>query len=123
GKDLRQPPPPPPSTLSAQVHTQSAQQAAREARNPPSVRAIGPPASLGEARKVTEKMLAWLKGVDKPSVSSFQEFPGLGDGNVVCVPTPAAGPNDKGRRLLVAFVPIEKIRREFLEKLNPQDSS
>jgi serine phosphatase RsbU (regulator of sigma subunit) len=123
GRELRQPPPPPPSTLSTLVYTQSAQPA-REPRNaPPAVRAIGPTGSLAEARKVTQKMAEWLKAVERPSVSSFQEFPGLGDGNVVCVPAPAARPNDRARQLLVAFVPIETIRKEFLEKLNPKDSS
>jgi serine phosphatase RsbU (regulator of sigma subunit) len=126
GRELRPPPPPPappPSTLPSLVHTQSAQPA-REPRNaPPAVRAIGPVGSIAEARKVTQKMAEWLKAVERPSVSSFQEFPGLGDGNVVCVPAPAARPNDRARQLLVAFVPIETIRKEFLEKLNPKDSS
>jgi serine phosphatase RsbU (regulator of sigma subunit) len=120
--ESREPRQPPPSTLSSVAHTQPAQPP-REQRGPPAVRAIGPVGSIAEARKVTQKMAEWLKAVERPSVSSFQEFPGLGDGNVVCVPAPAARPNDRARQLLVAFVPIETIRKEFLEKLNPKDSS
>jgi hypothetical protein len=89
----------------------------------PAVRAIGPIGSHAEARKVAGKMHAWLKVVDKPSVSVFETFDELGDGNVVCVPAPAQRPGEKERRLLVAYVPIQTIREQFLEKLNPKDSS
>src|SRR5258706_16195295 len=92
------------------------------ARNPV-VHPIGPPGSAKAARTVLQKMRAWLAAARDSKVSTFQEFGGeLGDGNVVCVPAPERG-NDKARRLLVAYVKIEKIRAKFLDKLNPKDNS
>ena len=86
------------------------------------IRVIGPPMSQRAAREVTFKLRNWLSKVTGPSVSDFQQFGDLGEGNVVCVPAPDR-PGDKSRRLLVAFVPIRKVGFKFLDKLNPADSS
>ena len=91
------------------------------ARNP-IIRAIGPIGSHRQAREVVQKVRDWLVKVREPSVSAFDKFGDLGDGNVVCVPAPDR-PGDKSRRLLVAFVPIQKVRGKFLDKLNPADNS
>jgi hypothetical protein len=88
----------------------------------PLVRAIGPPGSQKEARKVVHEMQGWLHTVTVASVSSFQEIPDLGNGNVVCVPAPALRLGEKDRRMLVVFVPIDVIY-QFLQKLNPADST
>ena len=88
----------------------------------PAVRVIGPPGSHRLAKEVALKMQTWLSTVEQPSVSNFQEFGELGAGNVVCIPAPAR-PGDKNRRLLVAYVPIQKVRGKFLDKLNPSDMS
>ena len=88
----------------------------------PVVRVIGPAGSQRSARDVAHKLRTWLSKVDEPSVSVFEKFGELGDGNVVCVPAPER-PGDKSRRLLVAYVPIEKVRGKFLDKLNPTDST
>jgi hypothetical protein len=94
-------------------------------KNQQAVRAIGPtgPKWHAEAEDVALYLYDWLKQIDRPSVSGFQEIAKLGDGNVVCVPTPATKPGDREHRLLVAFVPIKTIRDQFLDKLNPKDSS
>ena len=99
----------------------SNESAASLARNP-AVRAIGPPGSNRAAHEVAEKMQAWLAKIEQPSVSVFQDFGEWGAGNVVCVPAPER-PGDKNHRLLVAFVPIQKVRGKFLDKLNPADNS
>jgi serine phosphatase RsbU (regulator of sigma subunit) len=88
----------------------------------PAVRSIGPPGSQRVAREVAQKLHGWLVKVNEPSVSVFEQFGDLGEGNVVVVPAPDR-PGDKGRRLLVAFVPIQKVRGKFLDKLNPADNS
>ena len=90
-------------------------------RNLPVIHAIGPPGSQKEARKVVREMQGWMRSVDSASVSGFKEIPDLGNGNVVCVPAPALRPGEKDRRMLVAFVPIDVIRNQFLQKLNPAD--
>lgn len=100
---------------------ESKESAASLAKNP-AVRAIGPPGSHRAAKEVALKMHGWLSKIDQPSVSTFQKFDELGAGNVVCVPAPER-PGDKNRRLLVAFVPIEKVRGKYLDKLNPADNS
>lgn len=91
------------------------------------IRPIGPLASSEQATDLIKKMRGWLRHVDKPSVSTFQEVAGLGDGNVVCVPSPIDTEHPlkgvTGRRLYVAFVPISTIRDQFLDKLNPKDAS
>jgi serine phosphatase RsbU (regulator of sigma subunit) len=88
----------------------------------PVVRAIGPPGSHRAAKEVVQNLQTWLAHIAEPSVSNFEAFGDLGAGNVVCVPAPDR-PGDKGRRSLVAFVPIQKVRGKFLDKLNPSDNS
>ena len=88
----------------------------------PAIRAIGPPGSHRQAKEVVQKLHGWLTKVSEPSVSAFETFGDLGQGNVVCVPAPDR-PGDKSRRLLVVFVPIQKVRGKFLDKLNPSDNS
>ena len=88
----------------------------------PAVRVIGPVGAHRAAREVAQKLHVWLSKVTGPSVSDFQQFGDLGEGNVVCVPAPDR-PGEKGRRLLVAFVPIHKVGLKFLDKLNPADNS
>jgi serine phosphatase RsbU (regulator of sigma subunit) len=88
----------------------------------PAIHVIGPPGSHRAAKEISQKLHLWLSNISTPSVSDFQSFGDLGEGNVVCVPAPEK-PGDKGRRLLVAFVPIRKVGLKFLAKLNPKDST
>ena len=86
------------------------------------VRIIGPANGRRLAVEVTDKLRDWLSTVKDSSISVFEKIGDLPEGNVIVVPAPEK-PGDKGRKMLVVYVPIKKIKTKFLDKLNPGDDS
>jgi len=74
-----------------------------------------------QPRDILIKQMDWLKAVDKPQISSFQQYrhvDGSDEGmNLVAVPTP------ERNRLIVVGVPVEKVQKRFLDELNQDGDS
>ena len=67
-------------------------------------------------REIIAKSADWLRGVQKPQISRFQEYDIGGETvgvNLVCVPT-----SERNARMYVAAVPIRKIKARFTDELN-----
>jgi serine phosphatase RsbU (regulator of sigma subunit) len=81
------------------------------------IQVMGVSESRLHPRDIVAKSAQWLKSIDKPTISKYQQYE-LGNGekiglNLVCVPT-----GEKLPRIHVAAVPARIVHRRFLDELN-----
>jgi serine phosphatase RsbU (regulator of sigma subunit) len=67
-------------------------------------------------REILPRSMDWLRGVQRPQISRYQEYTVEGEAvgiNLVCVPV-----SERNPRLLVAAVPVKRVKTRFTDELN-----